>query len=58
VKDFQGLTGVLNADGTGETSLADIGIFQVKDGAFVQLYTGTMVDGAVQLTEYVAPATT
>ncbi|MFN8560984.1 MAG: hypothetical protein U0703_05025 [Anaerolineae bacterium] len=50
--DFNGLTGVLNADGTGETSVSDIGIFQVQDGAFAQLYTGSLVDGAVQLTEY------
>ncbi|MFN8451577.1 MAG: ABC transporter substrate-binding protein [Anaerolineae bacterium] len=48
--DFNGLTGVLNADGTGETSVSDIGIFQVQDGAFEQLYTGSLVDGAVQLT--------
>ncbi len=50
LKDFQGLTGVLNANGSGETSLADIGVDQVKDGAFVPLYTGTMVDGKVELT--------
>ncbi len=57
LKNFQGLTGVLNANGTGDTSLADIGIFQVKNGVFEQLYTGTMVDGVVTLTEYTAPAT-
>lgn len=35
--DFQGLTGILNADGVGETSVADVGFFQVKDGAFAEL---------------------
>ncbi len=49
-EDFQGLTGVLNADGSGETSVSDIGIDQVQGGEFARLYTGTMVDGAVQLT--------
>jgi branched-chain amino acid transport system substrate-binding protein len=38
-EDFQGLTGVLNADGTGETALADIGFYQVEDGEFVLLLT-------------------
>ncbi len=54
-KDFHGLTGILNADGTGETSTSDIGIFQVENGAFAQLYTGSMVDGNVTLTPYIAP---
>ena len=48
--------GVLNADGKGETSVADIGIFQVQNGEFVQLYTGSVVDGDVVLTPYEAPA--
>ncbi len=57
IKNFQGLTGVLNGDGTGETSVADIGIFQVKSGDFVQLYTGNLVNGKVQLTPYTPPPT-
>ena len=56
LSNFQGLTGVLNADGTGNTSVADIGIFQVQNGEFVQLYTGSVVDGNVVLTPYEAPA--
>ncbi len=55
LKDFQGLTGVLNGNGSGETSLADIGVFQVQSGDFVQLYTGNVVNGETQLTAYVAP---
>jgi branched-chain amino acid transport system substrate-binding protein len=54
-KDYQGLTGVLNADGTGETSISDIGIFHVENGTFVQVYTGGMTDGNVVLTPYEAP---
>ncbi len=42
-------------DGSGETSVADIGIFQVQNGEFVQLYTGSVVDGDVVLTPYEAP---
>lgn len=53
--DFQGLTGVLNATGSGETSVSDIGIFIVEGGEWVQVYTGAMVDGTVMLSEYVAP---
>ncbi len=49
LNDFQGLTGVLNADGTGDTSVADIGIFRVENGAFVQVYTGSVVTGNVIL---------
>lgn len=37
--DFQGLVGVLNADGTGETVIADIGFFEVQDGEFVLVMT-------------------
>jgi branched-chain amino acid transport system substrate-binding protein len=37
ISNYQGLTGVLNADGTGETSAADVGFFQVQDGEFVQV---------------------
>jgi len=47
VSDFQGLTGVLNADGTGEMSVADIGISQIVDGAFVDLAVGRIADGEV-----------
>lgn len=35
---FQGLTGFLAADGTGETSAADVGFFQVQDGSFTQVF--------------------
>ncbi len=56
LSNFQGLTGVLNANGTGETSVADIGIFQVQNGDFAQVYTGSVVDGNVVLTPYEAPA--
>ncbi len=45
LKDFQGLTGTLNADGTGETAVSDIGIYQVKDGAFTEVEVG-LVDPA------------
>ncbi len=55
LSNFQGLTGVLNANGSGETSVADIGIFQVKDGVFEQVYTGSVTDGNVVLTPYEAP---
>jgi branched-chain amino acid transport system substrate-binding protein len=33
-EDFEGLTGNLNADGTGETSVSDIGFYQVEDAEF------------------------
>jgi branched-chain amino acid transport system substrate-binding protein len=49
VTDFQGLTGVLNADGSGEMSVADIGISQVQGGTFVEVSTGSLVDGSVVL---------
>jgi branched-chain amino acid transport system substrate-binding protein len=45
LKNFQGLTGTLNADGTGETAVSDIGIYQVKDGAFTEVEVG-IVDPA------------
>ncbi|MFQ3568588.1 MAG: ABC transporter substrate-binding protein, partial [Aggregatilineales bacterium] len=48
LENFQGLTGVLTNDGTGETSTAGIfGIAQVQDGAFVQIAVGTFVDDEV-----------
>jgi branched-chain amino acid transport system substrate-binding protein len=47
--DYEGLTGVLSADGTGETSFTDIGISQVEDGAFVRIYIGRVVDGETVL---------
>jgi branched-chain amino acid transport system substrate-binding protein len=49
VTDYQGLTGVLNADGAGEMSVADIGISQVRDGAFVEVAVGSVVDGSITL---------
>lgn len=33
---FEGLTGVIECDGTGECSSADIGFYQITEGAFVQ----------------------
>ena len=54
LSNFQGLTGVLNAVGDGDTSVSDIGIFEVINGEFVQLYTGNIVDGQVVLTEFTA----
>jgi branched-chain amino acid transport system substrate-binding protein len=53
---FQGLTGVLNAAGDGDTSVSDIGVFQVLNGEFVQVYTGNVVDDEVVLTEFTAEA--
>ena len=57
VQDFQGLTGTLNADGTGEMAVSDIGIFQVIDGEFVQIATGSLdEDGNAVFTTVEAPA--
>ena len=53
---YEGLTGVLSADGTGETSFTDIGISQVTDGVFVRLYVGRIVDGEVVLEEVTVEA--
>jgi branched-chain amino acid transport system substrate-binding protein len=51
VQNFEGLTGTLNADGTGEMAVSDIGIFQVIDGAFVQIATGSLgADGVSTFT--------
>lgn len=57
LSDFQGLTGVLNATGDGDTSVSDIGVFQLVGGEFVQIYDGNMVDGAVVLSEVTASPT-
>jgi branched-chain amino acid transport system substrate-binding protein len=51
LEDYQGLTGVLNADGTGEMSVADIGISRVADGAFVQIGIGSIEDETVIISE-------
>ncbi len=40
IKDFEGLTGTLNCDGTGECSAADIGIVQYKGDQLVQVAVG------------------
>ncbi len=40
IKDFQGLTGTLNCDGTGECSAADIGIVQYQGDKIVQVAVG------------------
>lgn len=53
---YEGLSGSLGADGTGETSFTDIGISQVQDGAFVRLYVGRVVDGEVIIDEFTADA--
>lgn len=34
---YEGLTGLLTADGTGETASSDVGFYQVQDGEFVQI---------------------
>jgi branched-chain amino acid transport system substrate-binding protein len=44
IADFEGLSGTLNCDGTGECSAADIGIFQVVDGAFENIAIGKPAD--------------
>lgn len=50
IQDFQGLSGVLNCDGTGECSAADIGIKQVQDGAFVDVAVGKPAeDGSITI---------
>lgn len=50
IQDFQGLSGVLNCDGTGECSAADIGIVQVQDGAFVDVAVGKPAeDGSITI---------
>jgi branched-chain amino acid transport system substrate-binding protein len=48
VSDFQGLTGVLNADGSGEMSSADFGIFVVRGDELVQVAIGRIAEGAVE----------
>ena len=55
VADFQGLTGVLNAEGNGEMSVSDIGVFQVTDGAFELMNVGSVVDGEVVISPAPAP---
>jgi branched-chain amino acid transport system substrate-binding protein len=44
VQDFEGLTGTLNADGTGEMSVSDIGFHLVEDGEFVLILTMSAVE--------------
>jgi branched-chain amino acid transport system substrate-binding protein len=51
-QDYPGLTGTLNADGSGETSTANIGIAQVVDGAFVTRVTGRLIDNEVFLARF------
>ena len=51
VSDFQGLTGVINAEGNGEMSVADIGIYQVTDGEFVLTHIGSVEGDEVVLEE-------
>jgi branched-chain amino acid transport system substrate-binding protein len=36
-EEFEGLTGLLTADGTGETASSAIGFYEVVDGAFVEV---------------------
>lgn len=48
LQDFQGLSGSLNCDGTGECSAADIGVKQVQDGVFVDIAIGKPAeDGSI-----------
>ena len=49
VSDFAGLTGVLSADGTGEMSSADFGIYQVQSAVLVQIALGRLVEGVVEI---------
>ncbi|NDJ62101.1 MAG: ABC transporter substrate-binding protein, partial [Chloroflexi bacterium] len=42
---YEGLTGLLNADGSGETSVSDIGFAIVEEGEFVSVFVGAIVDG-------------
>lgn len=50
IEDFQGLSGNLNCDGTGECSAADIGIKQVTDGAFTDVAVGSPAeDGSITI---------
>ena len=55
VENFQGLTGVLNAEGNGETSVSDIGIYQATGGDFQLMSVGSVVDGEVVITDAPAP---
>jgi branched-chain amino acid transport system substrate-binding protein len=50
IKDFKGLTGTLNCDGTGECSAADIGIVQYQGDKIVQVAIGKpAADGSITL---------
>jgi len=49
IVDFQGLTGVLTAEGNGETSVSDIGIYQATGGDFQLLSVGNVTDGEVNI---------
>lgn len=55
VENFQGLTGVLNAEGNGETSVSDIGIYQATGGDFALISVGRVVDGEVVIEDAPAP---
>jgi branched-chain amino acid transport system substrate-binding protein len=47
---YNGLTGLLNADGTGETSTASIAIARVQDGVFVEFATGRVDADRITIT--------
>lgn len=50
IKNFEGLTGNLNCDGTGECSAADIGIVQYKGSELVQVAVGKPnADGTITI---------
>ena len=49
IENFQGLTGVLTAEGNGETSVSDIGIYQATGGDFQLLSVGNVTDGEVNI---------
>ena len=52
IKDFEGLSGNLNCDGTGECSAADIGIVQYQGDEEVQVAVGKpAADGTITIEE-------
>lgn len=48
IKHFRGLTGIINCDGSGECSSADIGISIIQDNKFESITVGRVIDGEVQ----------
>jgi hypothetical protein len=57
VSGFEGLVGLLANDGSGElVTSGQFSVSQVADGAFQDLFLGSIVDGAVILEPAVAEA--